>query len=384
MILKSLRLLSFRAHAESRVTFAPKVNLIHGPNGAGKTNLLEAIHYLCLTKSFIASRDGYVLRQGCPYFEVEGEFEGERRPELRVRLVYVPGEGKRIFVNGAPMERLADIVGMLPVVVVSPEDQALTAEGPDERRKFLNNIMSQARPVYLDDLLKYKRAVKQRNALLSEVRKEPRSVDPSVMASWDAELVALGSRVVAARHRFLKEFDTFLMEAYALIEDVAEKPSIEYDTIVDLPDDVDEATVAELYQDKLDRVARRERERGLTLIGPHRDELIFRLNDLEVRRYASQGQHRTFGMALKLAKYFYLREQAGELPLLLLDDVFDTLDARRTRAFLDLLETDEVGQSLITAAQRALLDGVLSFETPGNRTIYVDAGTVHAKSPAEM
>ncbi|NBB86331.1 MAG: DNA replication and repair protein RecF [Bacteroidetes bacterium] len=384
MILKSLRLLSFRAHAESRVTFAPKVNLIHGPNGAGKTNLLEAIHYLCLTKSFIASRDGYVLRQGCPYFEVEGTFEGERRPELRVRLVYVPGEGKRIFVNGAPMERLADIVGMLPVVVVSPEDQALTAEGPSERRKFLNNIMSQARPVYLDDVLKYKRAVKQRNALLSEVKKKPRSVDPSVMASWDAELVALGSRVVAARHRFLKEFDTFLMEAYALIEDVAEKPSIEYDTIVDLPDAVDEAAVAELYRDELDRVARRERERGLTLIGPHRDELVFRLNDLEVRRYASQGQHRTFGMALKLAKYFYLREQAGELPLLLLDDVFDTLDARRTRAFLDLLETDEVGQSLITAAQRALLDGVLSFEAPGNQTVYVEGGTVHAESAAEM
>jgi DNA replication and repair protein RecF len=174
------------------------------------------------------------------------------------------------------------------------------------------------------------------------------------------------------------------MEAYALIEDVAEKPSIEYDTIVDLPDAVDEAAVAELYREELDRVARRERERGLTLIGPHRDELVFRLNDLEVRRYASQGQHRTFGMALKLAKYFYLREQAGELPLLLLDDVFDTLDARRTRAFLDLLETDEVGQSLITAAQRALLDGVLSFEAPGNQTIYVESGTVHAEPAAEM
>ena len=383
MILKHLRLLSFRAHAETRASFAPKVNLVYGPNGAGKTNLLEAIHYLCLTKSFIASQDGYVLRQGCPYFEVEGMFEGERRPELKVRLVYVPGEGKRIFVNGAPLERLADIVGMLPVVVVSPEDQALTAEGPDERRKFLNNIMSQARPVYLDDLLKYKRAVKQRNALLSEVKKKPRSVDPSVLASWDAELVALGSRVIAARHRFLRDFDAFLMEAYGLIEEVAEKPSIEYDTIAGLPDDADEAAVADLYRERLDHVARRERERGITLIGPHRDELVFRLDDLEVRRYASQGQHRTFGMALKLAKYFYLREQAGELPLLLLDDVFDTLDARRTRAFVDLLETDAIGQSLITAAQRALLDGVLAFDAPGNKATYVEAGTVHAAQASE-
>ncbi|MFQ5570848.1 MAG: DNA replication/repair protein RecF, partial [Rhodothermales bacterium] len=309
MILRSLRLFSFRAHAETHLSFSPKVNLFYGPNGAGKTNVLEAIHYLCLSKSFIASQDAYVLRKACPYFEVDGLFEGEQRSEIKARLAYVPAEGKRLFVNGAPLERLSQIVGLLPVVVFSPKDQALTAGGPDERRRFLNNIMSQARPVYLDDLLKYRRSLRQRNELLSQYRRAPHAVQPSLLASWSEELVMLGSRVIAARLRFLQEFARFLEEAYQQIEAVAEKPTIEYTTITPLTPDADEAIVAEAYRQRLARVAQRERELGRTLVGPHRDELTFRLDALEVRRYASQGQHRTFGMALKLAQYFYLYDR---------------------------------------------------------------------------
>jgi DNA replication and repair protein RecF len=146
MRLRSLRLHSFRAHAESALTFSPKVNLLHGPNGAGKTNVLEAVHYLCLGKSFLAAQDGVVVRRGAPFFEVEGRFEGERRADLAVRMVYVPEEGKRLFVNKAPLDRLADVVGTFPVVVLSPEDGALTAGGPEERRRFLDTTLSQARP----------------------------------------------------------------------------------------------------------------------------------------------------------------------------------------------------------------------------------------------
>lgn len=378
MILRSLRLHAFRAHAETTLPFAPKINLLHGPNGAGKTNILEAAHYLCLSKSFIASQDAYVLRKKCPFFEVEGVFEGEQRHELRVRLAYVPAEGKRLFVNGAPLERLAEIVGLLPVVVFSPEDQALTAGGPDERRRFLNNIMSQARAVYLDDLLKYRRTLRQRSELLAQYRRAPHTVQPSLMASWDAEFVALGSRVMAARLRFLNEFKEFLEEAYRRIEAVAEKPTLEYVTVAPLDPDADEAAVAEIFRQRLERAVRRERELGRTLIGPHRDELVFRLDDFEVRRYASQGQHRTFGMALKLAQYFYLHDRLEEAPILLLDDVFDTLDARRTQAFLTLLQSDAVGQSLITAAQRSLFDGLIPFEEPAHQIAQVVGGAVEA------
>ena len=382
MILRSLRLLSFRAHRETEVTFAPKVNLLYGPNGAGKTNVLEAVHYLCLSKSFLASQDRYVLRIGCPYFEVEGQFEGERRPELKVRLVYVPDQGKRIFVNGAPLERLSDVVGMLPVVVLAPEDYVLTAGGPEERRRFLNNILSQARPVYLDNVLKYRRALRQRNELLMQHRRRRSAPPPSLMASWDAELVMLGSRVVAARHAFVQTFSAFLQEAFARIEDVAERPTMEYVTIAPLSDEMDEEQIAERYWRQLHHVRQREQQRGRTLVGPHRDEIVFRINDFEVRRYASQGQHRTFGMALKLAQYLYLCDRLDERPLLLLDDVFGSLDSRRTTGFLDLLQTGVVGQSLITAAQRTSFDRVVPFERPEHHAVALEAGAVRASVEA--
>lgn len=376
MIIQSLRLLSFRAHAESRLSFTPKVNLLYGPNGAGKTNVLEAIHYLCLTKSFLATQDAYALRKDAPFFEVEGVFEGERRPELKVRLVYMPDEGKRIFVNGAPLDRLADMVGMVPVVVFSPEDQALTAGGPDERRRFLNNILSQARPVYMDDLLKYRRALRQRNELLAQYRRRRGGPPPEVLDSWSAEVVELGTRVVAARHRFIQDFSIFLDRAYGQVEQVAERPTIRYATIAPLKPGDDEARIREKYWAQLERVAARERERGVTLLGPHRDELVFRLNDFEVRRYASQGQHRTFGMALKIAKYFYLHDRLEEYPILLLDDVFDHLDAQRAAAFLALIQTDAVGQTVITATQRNTFALQVPFARPEHQTVHVAAGGV--------
>ncbi len=382
MRLRSLRLLSFRAHAETEVAFAPGVNLIAGPNGAGKTNLLEAVHYLCLTKSFLTSTDAHALRQGCPYFEVEGDFEGEQRPRLTARLVYLRDEGKRLFLNKAPLERLADVVGMLPVVVLAPADGALTAGGPEERRRFLDNTLSQARPVYLTDLMGYRRALRQRNALLLGHRRSRSAPDPAALEAWTEELVRLGARLIERRRRFIEEFAGFLAEAYARIEAVGEEPSIEYQTAVSLRDEPAEEQIAEAFRATLHRLARRERERGRTLAGPHRDELLFRLNAFEVRPYASQGQHRTFGLALKLAKYFYLRDRLDETPLLLLDDVFGDLDPRRADIFLRLLQSDAVGQSLITAARSEPFDAAIDFEGETHRAIRIVNGTVVASEEA--
>ncbi len=371
MTLHALRLLSFRAHGETTADFAPKVNLLYGPNGAGKTNLLEAIHYLCLSKSFLGVQDTYALRKGRPYFEVEGAFEGARRAELRVRLAYVPNEGKRIFVNGAPLERLADIVGRLPVVAFAPEDYVLTAGGPDERRRLMNNILSQARPVYMDDLMKYRRARRQRNELLRQYRRRRAAPPPEVLAPWAEELVVLGSRVVARRLRFVQAFAAYLEEAYAQIEAVTERPSIEYQTIADLDPEAAAEQVAEAFRAELERTAQSERERGRTLVGPQRDELVFRLGELAVRRYGSQGQHRTFAMALKLAQYFYLHDRVEEHPILLLDDAFGKLDAGRSAAFLDLLQSDLIGQSFITDTRRARFEEAVPFDGVRHRALRV-------------
>jgi len=375
MTLLELRLQGFRAHVDSRISFAPNINLLVGPNGAGKTNILEAIHYLCLSKSFVASQDAYVLRDGAPFFEVEGRFESVVRADARVRLAYVPESGKRMFINGAPLARMTRIVGQFPVVVFSPLDQAITAGGPEERRRFLDNIISQARPVYLDDLLKYRRALKQRNALLMQNRGR-RGAVPAMLESWDAELINLGSRVISGRLRFLREFAGHLEKAHEQIEQIAERPSIQYVSLSRITSETDEGEVRDLFEQELTRASRREIERGRTLIGPHRDELVFRLNGLEVRRYASQGQHRTFGMALKLAQYFFLQEQIGEPPLLLLDDVFDNLDARRAGGFISLLRSDLIGQCIISAARPESFSDEVAFDDPENSITGILKGIV--------
>ncbi len=383
MVLRSVRLRSFRAHERTECDLAPKVNLLVGPNGAGKTNVLEAIHYLCLSKGFVASSDRYILRRGDAYVELSGHFSREKGRDLRVRLAYVPGEGKQYFVNGAPLERLSELVGRLPVVVYSPQDHALTAGGPDERRRFLDNLLSQARPSYLEALLKFRRVLKQRNRLLGPYQEQRSGPPDAVLAPWNEELIHLGSRIIAFRAVFVAEFAGFLEQAYREIESVVERPTLQYDTISRL-DHLEQERIATVYRRTLENEASNEHRRGLSLVGPHRDELVFRLNGLLVRRYASQGQHRTFGMALKLAKYFYLQERTGESPLLLLDDVFDHLDRRRSEAFLDLLQSSRIGQTVITATDRTPFAGAVRFDGASNRSLFVENGSVRPTPIGEV
>ena len=373
MHLKKVQLLSFRAHADTTIHFSPKVNLIYGANGAGKTNVLEAIHYLALSKSFLVSKDVYALKKGASFFEVNGELGSTLRPSFTARIAYVPEEGKRIFVNQAPLEKLSHIVGVIPVVVFAPSDHALTAEGPEVRRRFLNNILSQARPSYLEDIMQYKRILKQRNVLLTSYRKT-RVLARDVLESWDAELVSVGSRVILRRLQFIEAFKSYMLDAYNRIDAAGEVPSMTYETIGVFGEGALIEQIRDRFYQKLKQVARRELESGRTVIGPHRDELVFQINGLDVRRYASQGQHRTFGMALKLAQYFYLLAELDEVPVLLLDDLFGNLDAARTRVFLELLQTELIGQSIITAANRTVFDHTVDFSSELHRSIRIERG----------
>jgi DNA replication and repair protein RecF len=369
MYIRSIRLTSFRAHDSSEIGFSPGVNLIVGPNGIGKTNVLEALHYLCLSKSFLASQDQYVLKEGADFFEVEGAFTSERGRDVSARIVFMPGEGKRLFINGAPLDRLADVVGRLPIVVFSPDDYVITAGGPDERRSFLNNILSQARPAYMEDLWSYRRALKQRNELLSQFQGTRFPMPDGLLESWDAELTKSGARVITERMRFLRTFDQYLADAYSTMEHAVERPTITYQTAVDTDGLENETEVATAFAARLLDRRKRDLETGRTGDGPHRDELAFKLNAMDVRRYASQGQHRTFGMALKLAQFFYLRDRLDETPMLLLDDIFDHLDPSRTGAVLDLLAGDSVGQSIITGTRAHLFDDRVDFGESANRLI---------------
>ncbi len=376
MIVRNLLLRSFRAHTETTARLSEKVNAVCGPNGAGKTNLLEAVHFASLSKSFLTATDAYALRNGDPFFEISAELVSVGGTESTVRLVFVPGEGKRLTVNGSPLERMADLVGRFPVVVLSPADHDITAGGPENRRRFLDNILSQAHPVYFSDLLAYRRALRQRNALLRTLAGGRSTTANAQLDSWTEECTQLGSRILHRRHRFVHDFTRFLDEAYRTIESVAEVPTIRYRTLVEPERRTDEESVRSRYRERFAEAAGREIEQGRTLVGPHRDELVFALNGMEVRRYASQGQHRTFALALKLAQYFYIHESKEEPPIFLLDDTLDNLDPNRRAAILEVLQSDRVGQSIITAADVHFFAPVLDFTSPRNRLVRVEAGSI--------
>jgi len=375
VILRKLTLRSFRAHADTEVEFTEKINGVCGPNGAGKTNLLEAIHFACLTKSFLTTTDSVALRQGDPYFEVKANFAAAGKPETRVRLAFVPSEGKRVMINGNPVGRLSEVVGRLPVVVVFPGDQAITSGGPDERRRLVDNILSQAHPAYFADLMAYRRALRQRNALLRTLAGR-RGTGDTQLASWTDECVRLGGRLVARRDRFMRDFSGFLDRAYHTLESVSEEPSIRYRTLVAGERRQNEGTIRTEYRQRFSEAADRELVQGRTLVGPHRDEFLFYLDGLEVRRYASQGQHRTFVLALKLAQYLYIQDAVADAPVFLLDDTLDNLDAARRSAVLKLLESDSVGQSIITAADERVFSPAADFDSRRNRLIRVEAGRI--------
>ena len=345
--------------------------MLVGPNGAGKTNVLEALSYLCLGKSFLGASDSTVLQRGAPHFTVEAEFGGETRPDLKVRLAMVPGEGKRAFVNGAPLDRLSALVGRVPVVILSPADRDLTAGGPSERRRLMDATLSQAYPVYLDDLLKYRRALKQKNALLQQLRRGS-AVAPGTTDAWDEELAVLGGRIVERRRAFLDGFADLLDQAHQLLGSPGARPDLVYQPSSKKSEPADTDSIRR----ELARTRRHSVRLGRTLVGPHLDEVIFRLDGFELRPYASQGQHRTFALAVRVAQALFLRERTDESPILLLDDVFGPLDPDRSRVVLELLAAQTLGQSVITAARSEPFREVVPFQDGAHAMFHVEHGGV--------
>jgi len=372
MMIENLILKNFRAHTHTEIGFSEGINIVHGPNGAGKTNLLEAIHYLCLTKSFLTSSDQYVLRRDTSFFQLDGSFRGEKRSQMDVRLIYAGRDGKRAFINGSPIDRLSRLVGQLPVVVYSPEDQTLTTGGPDERRRFLNNIISQSSAVYLTEVMRYRRTLRQRNEILTRAKRSRAQVREDVLATYTEILVQSGTAILASRRDFLLSFAKMLRNAYEQLQAIVEEPRMVYRPFRENIDSWTRESIETRFRSALDETRDRERERGGTLVGPHRDEVVFYLNDMDVRRYASQGQHRTFGLAMKLAQFEYLRQKTGEAPLMLLDDIFDNLDRDRINIFLEILEADGSNQCIITAARKDIFNHLVDFNTESNRLIEIN------------
>lgn len=353
MRITNAHLRSFRNHRETAFDFGARVNVLLGENGQGKTNALEALSFLCLTKSFYASSDATVMQQQQAFFEIKSTLVSDEGKEFQVRVAYDDiKKEKKFTINGAEAEKFSSVIGMFPVVVLSPENNAITFGSPADRRKFADLVISQSSKAYVEDSLEYRRIVRQRNAVLTDANGRDCS---TAIAPWNEMLVNIGARIIHRRSRFLNEFAPFIARTYLDIVDERETPKIEYAPSVTVTDDSTVEAIAEAMMMKLQKKKNDELRFRTTLVGPHRDEMVFTLNGMSLKHYASQGQHKTFLVALKVAEFFYLKERCSETPVFLLDDVFSELDEHRSRKLLTVAES--LGQIFITTTSEKVFGG---------------------------
>ncbi len=369
---------NFRNHAGTAIEFGSGVNALLGNNGQGKTNVLEAISYLSLTKSFYAANDITVLQLEKDVLEVRGTIQTDNNVEHSIHAAYSRAGEKQFTINGSSPETLASVIGRFPIVVLSPENNAITFGGPMERRKFIDLLLSQISRAYLEDILEYRRVLKQRNRLLIDAKIEQR-YSAELIEPWTNELVQYGSRIIKHRQEFVREFQEYVNRAYRnLVQNDAsrnEMPGIEYATIPGIRDAQSSESIPSLFAGELNRRNFEERKRGTTLVGPHRDDLHLTIDGISVQHYASQGQHKTMLIALKIAEFFYLKERREETPIFLLDDVFSELDDSRSESLLKTVSP--LGQIFITTTEESVFHGSVEWNEM-NRKFYVEQGTVAA------
>ncbi|RCK73289.1 MAG: DNA recombination and repair protein RecF [Ignavibacteriae bacterium] len=373
MIIGSIRLKNFRNHSDTDLEFGERANVILGNNGEGKTNLLEAISYICLTKSFYASSDSVIVKIGEDKFEIDAIVISDLGSNYRIHISYdLTNSEKNYSLNGKKLETFSSIIGKFPIVFLSPEKAGITFGGPAERRKFLDLVISQSDLVYFSELSEYRKVLRHRNKILSEI-KNSRSDYYTILEPWNVQLINYGSKLMIKRAAFIDEFKNYILSTYKNLSDVNECPEIQYTASFSFDGEAVYEKITEKFRNELIKKFDDEIRFGTTLVGPHRDEVSLKINKMDLRKYASQGQHKTFLVALKLAEYFYLKERCQESPILLLDDVFSELDDSRVQHMLRIIET--LNQTFITSTNFEIFDKVLEFGK-SNRKYIVSSGNV--------
>ena len=334
--LRRLSVLNFRNPREAALDLGPQVNCITGPNGTGKTNLLDAVHYLGLCKSCFEPQDGLNILHGEEHFMVKGELAAADGTDTLVCSVR-KGVRKVFARNRKEYERLADHVGRMPVVIITPYDGHLVLDGSEARRRFLDGLIAQFDRAYLESLVRYNRALAQRNTLLKRMALDGRG-DREATRPWDEQIIIHGEAVHAARRAFMDELVPLLADHYAGITSGPETVELAYRS------ELDEHPLRAILDDRWPR----DQEAGHTTGGVHKDDLLFTIGGRPLKRYGSQGQQKTYLIALKLAQFDLTARRSGLRPILLLDDIFDKIDPQRMRHLLKLLGGGRFGQVIIT------------------------------------
>jgi DNA replication and repair protein RecF len=348
MWLKNLTLLNFKNYSSADISFNRAVNAFVGNNGAGKTNLLDAIHYLCLCKSYFNPIDSQQIKINEDFFLVQGDFDRSKKNE-KISCGLKRAQKKSFKRNKKEYDKLADHIGLFPVVMISPYDINLIIDGSEERRRFIDNVISQTDSSYLDELIVYNKHLLNRNSLLKQVA-VTRKLDVALLEILDEQLVNSGNIIYEKRKQFLVDFIPFFNAHYSFISNDAEKVSLTYQSQLN-----SQSFVSLLAQSiEKDRILER------TTTGIHKDELAFEIGDMPMKKFGSQGQQKSFLIALKLAQYSYLQKFKGFKPLLLLDDIFDKLDQSRITKLMEMVSHSDFGQIFITDTSADRVRGVFN------------------------
>ncbi len=336
MFLKSLNIVNFKNFESSDFNFSENINCLVGENGVGKTNVLDAIHYLSFCKSYFNLIDSQNINHDASFFMIEGVFDKDDRNE-EVYCGLKRGQKKIVKKNNKIYIRLSDHIGQYPLVIISPYDRDLITDGSDSRRKFMDNVIGQSDKDYLKTLIAYNRILSQRNALLKYFAQNG-NFDPTSLAVYDEQLIQFGIQIYNVRREFVSKFLPVFLNHHRTISSGKEMVGIDYQS------HLNEKSFAELLKDSL----KKDRLLQYTSVGIHRDDLNFLIEDFVVKKFGSQGQQKSFTIALKLAQFDFIKENLGVKPILLLDDVFDKLDESRVSQLVFMVNEDHFGQIFIS------------------------------------
>jgi len=349
MFLKELKLNNFRVFSELELKFHPTINIIYGSNGQGKTSILESIYYSSLTKSFRAKKDKTALRHETEFFDIKSVFVDKQNIEKNIRLFYSESEGKHAFINNERAKKFSEFIGNFPVVLLSLEDLDLTFGQPASRRKFLDILLSQLYPNYLINLQKYKRCIAQKNKLLNtENNFKILQIELDI---WNQQLVTSGVELIKARKRFIKYLNENISTVYTNIAKTQEKIFCNYmSNVFESNNNSQPLEIEKSFLKALENNSERELKRQISLVGPHRDDIEFLKDGFPFKTHGSQGENKSFLLALKLIESDYVVKESDKNPLILLDDIFGELDNDRIKNLLKIILSK--GQTFITTTDK--------------------------------
>ncbi|WP_312344833.1 DNA replication/repair protein RecF [Chryseobacterium binzhouense] len=347
MIIKKLSLYNFKNHSEKTFDLSPQINCFVGNNGVGKTNILDALHYLSVGKSFLGNTDLNNIKKDEDFFSINAEIQNDDSEDII--KISQPKEAKKIIKkNDKTYDRLADHIGYLPSVMISPYDSNLISDSGESRRKFLDAMISQTDSEYLFGLIQYQKTIQQRNALLKYFAKN-RTWDKDSLEIYDDPITKSGTQIYKKRKSFVEKLNPIVQSFYEIISGGKESVSVVYES------HLLEDSFENLLKESLDR----DRMLTYTSKGIHKDDLLFDMDSVLIKKIGSQGQQKSFLISLKLAQMSLVKEITGKTPILLLDDIFDKLDDTRVAQLIKLVNQENFGQIFITDTHRERTENVV-------------------------